>query len=124
MAPGLELVTRQRQTRVHDYDHKASAVYYTFTVTYNKKGYAAFLSRRESITSERPTSFPKKIPPCLSRDSNPNSLCYKPRAISTILTGRQTYPDDGLRNFQRRSSEENDASPSKLWLKDFEPRQM
>ncbi|GFU60683.1 hypothetical protein TNCV_2754431 [Trichonephila clavipes] len=39
---------------------------------YNKKGCAAFLSRRESITGERPTSFPKKIQPCLTRDSNPN----------------------------------------------------
>ncbi|GFU91391.1 hypothetical protein TNCV_2541591 [Trichonephila clavipes] len=28
---------------------------------YNKMRYAAFLSRRESITGEKPTSFPKKI---------------------------------------------------------------
>ncbi|GFX35062.1 hypothetical protein TNCV_2330021 [Trichonephila clavipes] len=31
-----------------------------------------FLSRLESISGERPTSFPKKIQPCLTWDSNPN----------------------------------------------------
>ncbi|GFT43697.1 uncharacterized protein TNCV_1554741 [Trichonephila clavipes] len=54
---------------------------------YNKKRCAAFPSRRESITGERPTSFPKKIQPCLTRDSNP--LGYKPSVIATLLAGRQ-----------------------------------
>ncbi|GFW65230.1 uncharacterized protein TNCV_394961 [Trichonephila clavipes] len=55
---------------------------------YNKKGPAAFLSRRESITGEKPISFPKKIQPCLIRDSNPNPLGYKPKVITTLLAGR------------------------------------
>ncbi|GFX82950.1 hypothetical protein TNCV_4938201 [Trichonephila clavipes] len=29
-----------------------------------------FLSRRDSISGEKPTSFPKKIQQCLTRDSN------------------------------------------------------
>ncbi|GFU13147.1 uncharacterized protein TNCV_1445561 [Trichonephila clavipes] len=58
---------------------------------YNKKKCAAFFSRQESITGERPTSFPKKIQPCLTRDSNPNPLGYKRRVIATILAGRLTY---------------------------------
>ncbi|GFV54747.1 uncharacterized protein TNCV_3844661 [Trichonephila clavipes] len=53
---------------------------------YNEKGCAAFLSRRESIAGKRPTSFSKKIQPCLTLDSNP--LDYKPRVIATILAGR------------------------------------
>ncbi|GFU03974.1 hypothetical protein TNCV_198591 [Trichonephila clavipes] len=46
---------------------------------YNKKGCTAFLSRRESITGEKPTSSPKKMQPCFNRDSNPNPLGYKQR---------------------------------------------
>ncbi|GFV70786.1 fatty acid synthase [Trichonephila clavipes] len=44
---------------------------------------------RESITGERPTSFPRKIQPCHTRDSNLNPLGYKPKVIATILAGRQ-----------------------------------
>ncbi|GFV40440.1 uncharacterized protein TNCV_4493971 [Trichonephila clavipes] len=55
---------------------------------YNNKGCAAFLSRRESNTGEKTTSFPKKIQPCLTRDSSPNPLGYKPRVIATTLVGR------------------------------------
>ncbi|GFX88978.1 hypothetical protein TNCV_2852781 [Trichonephila clavipes] len=51
------------------------------------RGALLFLSRRESISGERPTSFPKKIQPSLTWDSNP--LGYKPRLIATILAGRQ-----------------------------------
>ncbi|GFX59650.1 ubiquitin carboxyl-terminal hydrolase isozyme L3 [Trichonephila clavipes] len=36
---------------------------------------------------ERPTSFPKKIQPSLTRDSNPNPLGYKPRVIAIMLAG-------------------------------------
>ncbi|GFY09711.1 hypothetical protein TNCV_3696731 [Trichonephila clavipes] len=46
-----------------------------------------FLSRRESISGERPTSFQKKIQPSLTRDLNP--LGYKPRVIATILAGTE-----------------------------------
>ncbi|GFW24075.1 uncharacterized protein TNCV_4951191 [Trichonephila clavipes] len=52
---------------------------------YNKKRCAAFLPRRESITGERTTSFPKKLQPYLPRDSNSNPLGYNPRVIDTIL---------------------------------------
>ncbi|GFV35705.1 transposable element Tc1 transposase [Trichonephila clavipes] len=54
-----------------------------------RRGALQFFSRRETITGERPTSFPKKIQPCLTRDSNPNPLGYKPRVIATILAGRR-----------------------------------
>ncbi|GFX33401.1 hypothetical protein TNCV_4122351 [Trichonephila clavipes] len=53
-----------------------------------RRGALLFLSRRESISGERPTSFPKKIQPSLTRDSNPNPLGYKPKVIATILAGR------------------------------------
>ncbi|GFX76916.1 uncharacterized protein TNCV_2257791 [Trichonephila clavipes] len=55
---------------------------------YNKKGCAAFFSGRESIAGERPTSFQKKIQPCLTRDSNSNPFGYKPRVIATIVASR------------------------------------
>ncbi|GFX45628.1 hypothetical protein TNCV_176211 [Trichonephila clavipes] len=38
---------------------------------YNKKGGAAFLSRWESVTDKRPTSFPKEIQPCLTPGFEP-----------------------------------------------------
>ncbi|GFU40576.1 hypothetical protein TNCV_3229761 [Trichonephila clavipes] len=53
---------------------------------YNKKGCAAFHSRRESITGESPTSFPEE------NTTMPYSgFGYKPRVISTILAGRPQF---------------------------------
>ncbi|GFU75840.1 hypothetical protein TNCV_1652981 [Trichonephila clavipes] len=52
---------------------------------YNKKGCAAFLSRRESITGERLTSFPKKIQPCLTRDSEPTRLQAEGHSYDTVI---------------------------------------
>ncbi|GFX77592.1 uncharacterized protein TNCV_1752031 [Trichonephila clavipes] len=67
---------------------------------YNKKGCAAFFSRQESITGEKPTSFAKKIQPCLTRDSSPNPLSYKPKVIATILAGR--HPGGSFRLMPRK----------------------
>ncbi|GFW90251.1 hypothetical protein TNCV_2121181 [Trichonephila clavipes] len=51
-----------------------------------QKRYAAFLSKRESISGESPISF-LKIHPCLTRDSNTIPVDYKPSVITTILGG-------------------------------------
>ncbi|GFV67506.1 hypothetical protein TNCV_4621861 [Trichonephila clavipes] len=59
-----------------------------------QKGCAGFLSRRESISGKVRLLFPKKIQPCLTRDSNPNPLDYKPSDISTILGGAALLPVD------------------------------
>ncbi|GFX83599.1 hypothetical protein TNCV_325481 [Trichonephila clavipes] len=55
---------------------------------YNKKGCAAF---ETGIHYRLKTCFfpEEDIQPCLTRDSNRNSLGYKPRVKATILPGRR-----------------------------------
>ncbi|GFX32268.1 hypothetical protein TNCV_1324691 [Trichonephila clavipes] len=54
---------------------------------YNKKGCAAFHLRRESITGESPTSFPKENATMPYSGFEPEPTRLQPRVTSTILTG-------------------------------------
>ncbi|GFV48127.1 hypothetical protein TNCV_3554061 [Trichonephila clavipes] len=80
-----------------------------------QKRYAAFLSRWKSISGESPTSFPGDTRiPCLTRDSNPNPLHYKPSVITPILGGNVWKKElrglqESLVLLQNLPSESNDA---------------
>ncbi|GFY36495.1 transposon Ty3-I Gag-Pol polyprotein [Trichonephila clavipes] len=71
----------------------------------NKMNNAALVptssAMRNIIKSERPTSFPKKIQPSLTRDSNPNPLGFKPS--HSYHTGWVTWKNIRLSKYLKPS---------------------
>ncbi|GFV69427.1 hypothetical protein TNCV_2778421 [Trichonephila clavipes] len=87
---GLDLAADQMAlvTTTEEYRHLLQMM---MIPAYNERGVLLLTRDGIPLQAKLRLLFSKKMHPCFTRDSNLNSLGYKPRVISTILAVR-LYP--------------------------------